>query len=127
MVMHSGTKYFGGHSDLLCGVLAVQERKQWDGLWTDRTFFGSNLGSMEAYLLLRSLRTLTVRVKKQSETATQLAAWLHKLASSSAAVEKEDEPFAGAKLIARTYHSPCNLDSISTKPPTRTPNPKTHL
>ncbi|SPO25534.1 related to Cystathionine beta-lyase [Ustilago trichophora] len=121
MVMHSGTKYFGGHSDLLCGVLAVKDKKEWDSLWADRTYFGSNLGSMEAYLLLRSLRTLTVRVQKQSATATQLAAWLHSLAISnpSSPVATEDASFAGGKVIARTYHSSLqprqDLDDVVTK------------
>ncbi|TKY85836.1 hypothetical protein EX895_005377 [Sporisorium graminicola] len=106
MVMHSGTKYFGGHSDLLCGVLAVPSKREWDSLWADRTFSGATLGSMEAYLLLRSLRTLTVRVEKQSATATLLARWLHSLSASwTQEVAEEDEPFARGKLIARTYHS----------------------
>ncbi|SOV03586.1 related to Cystathionine beta-lyase [Ustilago sp. UG-2017a] len=121
MVMHSGTKYFGGHSDLLCGILAVKDKKEWDSLWADRTYFGANLGSMEAYLLLRSLRTLTVRVQKQSQTATQLAAWLHSLASASRsdAIAGEEAPFAAAKVIARTYHSSLqprtDLDEVVTK------------
>lgn len=120
MVMHSGTKYFGGHSDLLCGVLAVKDKNEWTSLWTDRTYFGANLGSMEAYLLLRSLRTLTVRVQKQSRTATLLAAWLHSLSSNQdGQVAAEDEPFAGGKIVARTYHSslqPRNdLDDLVTK------------
>ena len=117
MVMHSGTKYFGGHSDLLCGVLAVKNKKEWDSLWSDRTYFGSNLGSMEAYLLLRSLRTLTIRVQKQSQTATALAAWLHSLTSSN--VDPQDAPFADGKLIARTYHSSLqprfDIDDVVTK------------
>lgn len=121
MVMHSGTKYFGGHSDLLCGILAVKDKKEWDSLWADRTYFGANLGSMEAYLLLRSLRTLTVRVQKQSQTATQLAAWLHSLSppSPSSPVAAEEAPFAGGKLVARTYHSSLqprtDLDDVVTK------------
>lgn len=119
MVMHSGTKYFGGHSDLLCGVLAVKDKKEWDSLWTDRTYFGANLGSMEAYLLLRSLRTLTVRVQKQSKTATLLAAWLHTLSGSGGAVAAEDKAFADGKIIARTYHSSLqprtDLDDVVTK------------
>lgn len=121
MVMHSGTKYFGGHSDLLCGVLAVKDKREWDSLWNDRTFFGANLGSMEAYLLLRSLRTLTVRVQKQSQTATKLAAWLHSLSSPtpSTAIAEQDARFARAKLIARTYHSSLqprtDLDDVVTK------------
>ena len=120
MVMHSGTKYFGGHSDLLCGVLAVKDKKEWNALWADRTFFGANLGSMEAYLLLRSLRTLTVRVQKQSQTATKLAAWLHSLSTSySASVSDEDKPFASGTVIARAYHSSLqprtDLDDVVTK------------
>lgn len=119
MVMHSGTKYFGGHSDLLCGVLAVKSKKEWDSLWSDRTYFGANLGSMEAYLLLRSLRTLTVRVQKQSQTATLLAAWLHTLTGSATDVAAEDQPIAGGKVVARTYHSSLqprsDLDEVVTK------------
>lgn len=102
MVMHSGTKYFGGHSDLLCGVLAVKDKKEWNSLWSDRTFQGANIGSMEAYLLLRSLRTLTVRVAKQSETATKLAAWLHSLTSANSST---NDAIGSGKVLSRTYHS----------------------
>ncbi|EST05468.1 Cys/Met metabolism, pyridoxal phosphate-dependent enzyme [Kalmanozyma brasiliensis GHG001] len=105
MVMHSGTKYFGGHSDLLCGVLAVKDKKSWDGLWSDRTYLGSTLGSMESYLLLRSLRTLTVRVAKQSATATELAKWLHSLTLPDGPVEEEDEAWGKGKVVGRTTHS----------------------
>ena len=44
--------------------------------WNDRTFTGANIGSLDVWLLLRSLRTLDVRVKRQSKTATRLAQWL---------------------------------------------------
>ncbi|KAI8855078.1 Cys/Met metabolism PLP-dependent enzyme-domain-containing protein [Chytridium lagenaria] len=70
VVMHSSTKFLGGHSDLLGGA-AKQLR-------VDRTFAGSVMGNLESWLLLRSLRTLEVRVRKQSETATKLAEWLSK-------------------------------------------------
>ncbi|CCM04816.1 uncharacterized protein FIBRA_07009 [Fibroporia radiculosa] len=76
MVLHSGTKYFGGHSDLLCGVLVVQSGDEWKTLWTHRTFLGSMMGSLESWLLLRSLRTLHLRVPRQSESAEGLARWL---------------------------------------------------
>lgn len=58
IVMHSGTKYFGGHSDALTGVLAVQSRDEWIQLWTQRMAQGNVPGSLESWLLLRSLRTL---------------------------------------------------------------------
>jgi cystathionine beta-lyase/cystathionine gamma-synthase len=79
-VMHSGTKYIGGHSDLLCGILATAatpaglERAQ--QLRADRLFLGAVLGSLEGWLGVRSLRTLELRVTRQSENAEKLVAWL---------------------------------------------------
>lgn len=81
VVMHSGTKYFGGHSDMLCGVLAVRPEldaeKGWvKGLLEERVFLGSVMGSLEGWLGVRSLRTLAVRVERQSSNATKLVEWL---------------------------------------------------
>lgn len=73
-------RYFGGHSDLLCGVLAVRDdewgRKAYSGLWNDRMSLGSVMGNMESWLCVRSLRTLELRVKQASRTAAELVAWL---------------------------------------------------
>jgi cystathionine beta-lyase/cystathionine gamma-synthase len=72
VVMHSGTKYIGGHSDLLCGVLAVK-RKEWlPQMLQDRLHLGSVMGGLEGWLGVRSIRTLELRVKRQSETALQI-------------------------------------------------------
>ncbi|TFK94703.1 cystathionine gamma-synthase [Polyporus arcularius HHB13444] len=84
IVLHSGTKYFGGHSDLLCGVLVVPALEQWKELVHLRTYLGSMMGSFEAWLLLRSLRTLHLRVPRQSENALGLAQWLSKAAGGKA-------------------------------------------
>ncbi|RKP04410.1 pyridoxal phosphate-dependent transferase, partial [Thamnocephalis sphaerospora] len=77
MVMHSATKYFGGHSDLLGGLLLTNEQSSADKLYKDRGVLGNMMGSLESWLLLRSLRTLEVRVLRQSATATALATWLN--------------------------------------------------
>lgn len=72
IVMHSGTKYIGGHSDMLCGVLAVK-RKEWiPGMIEDRAYIGSVMGGLEGWLGVRSLRTLELRVTRQSENAGRL-------------------------------------------------------
>jgi len=84
IILHSGTKYFGGHSDLLCGVLVVKTLEEWNQLWYQRTFLGSTMGSLESWLLLRSLRTLHLRVPRQSETATALAEWLNQASGGKA-------------------------------------------
>lgn len=74
--MHSATKYFLGHSDALGGTLSVRNAEEWPLLWSDRTYIGTTPGSLETWLTLRSLRTLDMRVRKQSATATALAFWL---------------------------------------------------
>ncbi|GFZ46205.1 Uncharacterized trans-sulfuration enzyme [Saitozyma sp. JCM 24511] len=76
IVMHSGTKYFGGHSDLLCGVLVVRNDEWWKGLWTDRMIMGNVIGNMEGWLTVRSLRTLELRVTRASRTAEKIVSWL---------------------------------------------------
>ncbi|ETN42553.1 uncharacterized protein HMPREF1541_01710 [Cyphellophora europaea CBS 101466] len=72
VVMHSGTKYIGGHSDLLCGVLAFKNEEWLPRLRTDRQFLGSVMGGLEGWLGVRSVRTLELRVLRQSETAQRI-------------------------------------------------------
>ena len=69
VVMHSGTKYIGGHSDMLCGVLAVKREDWLQQMKVDRHFLGSVMGGLEGWLGVRSVRTLELRVTRQSETA----------------------------------------------------------
>ncbi|KAI5479009.1 cystathionine gamma-synthase [Pseudohyphozyma bogoriensis] len=57
-VMHSATKYFCGHSDALAGTVSVKKMEEWMELWHNRTYTGANIGSLESWLTLRSLRTL---------------------------------------------------------------------
>ena len=82
VVMHSGTKYLGGHSDMLCGVLAIRKderaQERWVGLFEERLLLGSVMGSLEAWMGIRSLRTLELRVRRQSDNATKLVSWLHR-------------------------------------------------
>ena len=72
VVMHSGTKYIGGHSDLLCGILAVKQKEWLVKLHADRVFLGSVMGGLESWLGVRSVRTLELRVIRQSENARRL-------------------------------------------------------
>ncbi|KAI8908920.1 Cys/Met metabolism PLP-dependent enzyme-domain-containing protein [Gorgonomyces haynaldii] len=76
IAMHSSTKFLGGHSDLLGGVLLTKDQKVHASLLQDRLVLGSVMGNMETWLLLRSLRTLKVRVMQQSKNAADLAQWL---------------------------------------------------
>lgn len=105
-VMHSGTKYIGGHSDMLCGVLAVPpSREDWFwGLWNERVFLGSTMGSMEGWLGVRSLRTLELRVRAQSRNAERVVAWLQEGLESSGGPVGE--------LVARVAHASLQTEAL---------------
>jgi cystathionine gamma-synthase len=74
LVMHSCTKYLNGHSDLVAGVLVTAKKDEyWDRLRSIRTQLGGILGSFEAWLLLRGMRTLFPRVRTAAASAQRLA------------------------------------------------------
>ena len=75
-VMHSSTKFLAGHADALGGVLAVGDPERAAQLRRERAVQGNVPGVLETWLTLRSLRTLALRVERQSGSATRLAAWL---------------------------------------------------
>ncbi|PYH96460.1 cystathionine gamma-synthase [Aspergillus ellipticus CBS 707.79] len=110
LVMHSGSKYFGGHSDLLCGVLATQ-RKDWEKqLLEDRVAFGNVIGNMEAWLGLRSLRTLEVRVQRASESSGRIIAWMQKALEMPSPAPGSDEHVTQA-VLQKIHHT-----SLQTEP-----------
>jgi cystathionine gamma-synthase len=76
LVLHSMTKFLSGHSDALGGVLVTPDAATAEELRRARTYAGSVPGALETWLVLRGVRTLGVRVRRQTETATRLAAFL---------------------------------------------------
>jgi cystathionine gamma-lyase len=76
IVMHSATKYIGGHSDLLGGALVARDKELFDRLYFVQNASGAVLGPWESFLCSRGLKTLELRVLEQSRTALQLAEWL---------------------------------------------------
>ena len=76
IVMHSATKYLGGHSDLLGGALVVRDKVLFDKLYFLQNATGGVMGPFECFLASRGLKTLELRVREQSRTAQQLAEWL---------------------------------------------------
>jgi cystathionine beta-lyase/cystathionine gamma-synthase len=75
LVLHSGTKYFGGHSDIMCGI-AVGRGDLIEQIHQARTTFGGCIDPHAAFLLLRGIKTLAVRVERQNETALRIAEFL---------------------------------------------------
>ena len=73
LVLHSATKYLGGHSDVLLGAVVCRDSETAARLREFRTRTGIVAAPDAAYLLLRGLKTLEVRVQRQTETARELA------------------------------------------------------
>jgi cystathionine beta-lyase/cystathionine gamma-synthase len=72
LVLHSGTKFIGGHTDVMCGF-AVGDVEQISRIKEHQILFGGVLDPHAAWLVLRGIKTLAVRVERQSHTALQLA------------------------------------------------------
>jgi cystathionine beta-lyase/cystathionine gamma-synthase len=76
IVMHSATKYLGGHSDLLGGALVVRDAELGKKLHWMQNATGAVMGPLESFLCARGVKTLELRVRAQSATALELAHWL---------------------------------------------------
>lgn len=90
IVLHSGSKYFGGHSDLLAGVLATKRQDWTKQLLEDRLALGNVMGNLEAWLGARSLRTLEVRVQRASQNASHLITWLQSALTATAPTDEQE-------------------------------------
>jgi cystathionine gamma-synthase len=75
LVMHSGTKYLSGHADLTCGVVCGRHELM-EQLWETRTTLGNCMDPHAAWMLIRGLKTLAVRVARQNENALRVAEFL---------------------------------------------------
>jgi cystathionine gamma-synthase len=75
VVMHAATKYLNGHSDLIAGALVVRDETtaHWQAVRKIRAQLGGTLGSFEAFLLVRGMRTLPLRVRAASAAALHIA------------------------------------------------------
>ena len=75
VVLHSATKYFGGHSDISAGAVAASQAHI-DKIWNLAKNLGGNLSDYSVWLLERSMKTLSIRVKAQQKNAKKLAKYL---------------------------------------------------
>jgi len=106
IVMHSGTKYIGGHSDMLCGILSVNpkwEKEKWsEKLSIERLHLGNVMGNMEGWLGVRSVRTLEVRVERQASNTTNLVSWLNDALTSKST---DEESKVVQAVLAKIEHA----------------------
>src|SRR5207302_6030864 len=77
IVVHSATKYLNGHSDLVGGVAVVGDNKELgDRIWFLQNSVGAIAGAFDSFLVLRSLKTLALRMERHCANALEIARWL---------------------------------------------------
>jgi cystathionine gamma-synthase len=109
IVVHSATKFIGGHSDLLMGAVVVGDDALWDVLKGRRDLLGAIPGTLEAWLATRGLRTLHVRLERASANAAELA---RRLAGHPAVAEVRYPGF-GAMVSVLVDGGPDAADRVS--------------
>ena len=109
VVVHSATKYLSGHSDLLLGLAIARDPAIADRLVQVRSGTGSVPGTFEAWLALRGLRTLHLRVERAQANAVDLAARL----GSHPAVSRVHFPGVGAMLSVELHGSVAMTDGVT--------------
>ena len=78
IVVHSGTKYLGGHSDTVSGFVIVNDKEIADRLYYLQNAIGGVLGPWDSYLMIRGIKTLAVRMDRHVANAKKIAEWLEK-------------------------------------------------
>ncbi|HEY6871539.1 MAG TPA: aminotransferase class I/II-fold pyridoxal phosphate-dependent enzyme [Geobacteraceae bacterium] len=76
IVLHSGTKFLNGHSDVICGFAVVADEDLASRIRFIQNGFGAVLGPQDSWLVLRGLKTLKVRMEESQASAIRIAAWL---------------------------------------------------
>jgi len=76
IVMHSATKYLGGHSDVIAGLLTTNSPELAEQIRFIHNSVGSVLGPFDSYLVLRGIKTLALRMRRHCESALRIATWL---------------------------------------------------
>jgi len=100
LVMHSATKYFGGHSDLLSGAVAGADELI-ARIRPQAVRLGSSLNGQDLYLLERSIKTLALRIERQAENAAAVAEWLESRENVAQVFYPGLEADAGHAIAAR--------------------------
>jgi cysteine-S-conjugate beta-lyase len=115
MSVHAATKYIGGHSDVLNGLIVCSEATYplIHRLWTN---MGVSASSDDCFLALRGLRTLAVRLQRHTESALTIARWLQRRAEVDEVIFPALPESRGHTLWRRDFTGACGLFGVVLKP-----------
>lgn len=105
-VIHSSTKYMGGHGDVLCGVVACSSERR-ETLYELTKMIGSNLGPNEAFLTLRGLKTLPLRMEQHCSNAAKVAYFLEEHPKIKRVIYPGLESHPQHDLASRIFRENC--------------------
>lgn len=106
VVMHSSTKYLGGHSDIIGGALIMENRELYEKLHFIQKSTGAVPGPFDAWLILRSTKTLGLRYQQAADNALELARWMDGLKQVQGVIYPGLENHAQHKLAALQQRTP---------------------
>ncbi len=107
--MQTATKYIGGHSDVVAGVLSGSREMIERIFNSEYMTIGSGIQPFNAWLLIRGLRTLPLRLQRSSETVVQVIAWLKKHPKVEQIIFPLDEDFPQLELARQQMSGACGL------------------
>jgi cystathionine gamma-synthase len=76
IIIHSATKYLGGHNDVLAGIIVTKGKELSEQMGFLHNSIGAVLGAQDSWLLMRGMKTLALRMERHQQNATRLAGWL---------------------------------------------------
>jgi cystathionine beta-lyase len=113
--VHAATKYIGGHSDVMLGVV-VTNRQYWDVVRQTVNDYGYGVSPDDCYLALRGMRTMGVRLRQQMENALHVAHWLEAQAQVAQVIYPALESHPGHALWRRDFGGAASLFSFVLNP-----------
>ncbi len=115
IVLHSATKYLGGHSDLTAGAICTSRERLERMIRREVDYFGSILAPFPAWLLMRGMRTLKVRMRYAEEMGNTVASWLENHPSADIVHHVGLESFPQRELFLRQMRGSSSLFSFEPK------------
>jgi cystathionine beta-lyase len=114
--VQAGTKYVGGHSDIMLGLVAVRDQAIYDKVRTAVDDLGASVGPDDIFLALRGLRTMGVRLPRHYETGLKLARWLERQPEVVRVLHPALPSCPGHELWKRDFKGASGLFSFVMKP-----------
>lgn len=116
VVVHAGTKYFSGHSDCLIGSVTSADEESAKAVFQALLQIGSNVSADDAYLTLRGMRTLAIRMAAHQETGLALAKWLGKRSEVKTVLHPAFKSCPGHPIWKRDFSGASGLFGVVLNP-----------